>query len=370
MVRGSGSHANQSARWLELHIGQVSFVSVGWISSLRDMKKLGEPLELGPRPLVRSTAQLGSRARDLERRPGTHTLVRGMWVCSEASPEPVQRSLLLHDHYSKNGVGLSITGIHALELFTLPVGYTRRWVNDFLSDPSPPRARELRQAFEIPHLAWSESRPTVREQGMRLSKSHGLKTYAGPWGTRLAHPVEALVAAAPYLSQWRLTACLDALMSGALQIPEFTPQPAMTKEEISAAVSHLPARNPAVIAVKRALSNAAEPVWSPMETLVRRMVVTQGFPEPILNHPVMIEGELAYPDLSWPELRVGLEYNGEIHLLDRRTYGTEMNRIRTFQDHGWDLNILVLDDLEDPALRWKWMQWLAEKLNRRSQRAS
>lgn len=39
---------------------------------------------------------------------------------------PVQKSLLLHEHYSKYGVGLSITGIHALQLFTLPAGYTKR----------------------------------------------------------------------------------------------------------------------------------------------------------------------------------------------------------------------------------------------------
>lgn len=334
------------------------------------MKKLGEPLALGPRPLIRSTAELGSRARDLERRPGTHKLVRGAWVCSNAPPTPVQKSLLLHAHYSQHGVGLSITGLHALQLFTLPVGYTKRWVNEFLGDPPPMRARDVSRAFEVPHLAWSESRPTVRERGMRLTKSSGLNTYAGPWGTRLVHPVEALVAAAPYLSQWRLTACLDALMSGALQIPEFTAQPALTMSDIAAALTHFPVRNPSVMAVKRALRGAAEPAWSPMETLVRRMVVTQGFPEPALNHPVMIDGQLTYPDLSWPELRLGIEYNGEIHLLDRRTYGTEMNRIRTFQDHGWDLNVLVFDDLENPALRWKWLQWLAERLNRGSQRAS
>lgn len=274
------------------------------------------------------------------------------------------------DHYSKDGVDLRITGIHALQLFTLPTGYTKRWVNEFLGDPPPTRARELGAAFEVPHLAWTGSRPTVREQGMRLTKSYELTPFAGPWGTQLVHPVEALVAAAPFLSQWRLTACFDALMSGELQVPELAPQPAMTRAEIAEALSHMPARNPAVVALKRAFDHAAEPVWSPMETLVRRMIVTQGFPEPTVNHPVMIDGELTYPDLSWPELRLGIEYNGEIHLLDRRTYGTEMNRIRTFQDHGWDLNILVLDDLEDPALRWKWLQWLAERLDRNSRRAS
>lgn len=109
---------------------------------------------------------------------------------------------------------------------------------------------------------------------MRLTKSPGLNTYADPWGTRLVHSVEALVAAAPYLSQWRLPACLDALMSGALQIPEFATQPALTCSDIAAALTHLPVRNPSVMAVKRALRVAAEPVWLPMETLVRRMVVT------------------------------------------------------------------------------------------------
>ena len=94
--------------------------------SLCRMKKLGEPLVLGPHPLVRSTAQLASRARDLERCTGTHKLLRGTWVCSNAPPMPVQKSLLLHEHYSKYGVGLSITGIHALQLFTLPAGYTKR----------------------------------------------------------------------------------------------------------------------------------------------------------------------------------------------------------------------------------------------------
>lgn len=52
------------------------------------------------------------------------------------------------------------------------------------------------------------------------------------------------------------------------------------------------------------------PAGSPFETRVRRLLISAGIPEPVLQHRVCC-GEITYPlDLAWPELLVAVECDG------------------------------------------------------------
>ena len=54
---------------------------------------------------------------------------------------------------------------------------------------------------------------------------------------------------------------------------------------------------------------------SPQESLLRLAIVRGGLPEPELNVPIIDEHGIRYhePDLSYPEYRIGIEYEGELH---------------------------------------------------------
>ena len=54
---------------------------------------------------------------------------------------------------------------------------------------------------------------------------------------------------------------------------------------------------------------------SPQESLLRLAIVRGGLPEPELNVPITDEQGTRHhePDLSYPEYRIGIEYEGELH---------------------------------------------------------
>ena len=49
---------------------------------------------------------------------------------------------------------------------------------------------------------------------------------------------------------------------------------------------------------------------SPMETRLRLLLVAAGLPEPVLQHPVRTSIGLCRLDLSWPDQRLAVEYDG------------------------------------------------------------
>ncbi len=52
---------------------------------------------------------------------------------------------------------------------------------------------------------------------------------------------------------------------------------------------------------------------SPMETRIRLAIVLAGLPPPVLQHTVLVEGHRYRLDLSYPELRLGVEFDGAHH---------------------------------------------------------
>ena len=73
------------------------------------------------------------------------------------------------------------------------------------------------------------------------------------------------------------------------------------------------------------------------ESLQRLQLVRAGVPEPALN--VRVEDRagrlISMADLSWPEYRVLLEYEGDGHRTSRTKFLSDMTRGENYADGGW-----------------------------------
>ncbi|MFD2397245.1 endonuclease domain-containing protein [Prauserella oleivorans] len=89
---------------------------------------------------------------------------------------------------------------------------------------------------------------------------------------------------------------------------------------------------------------------SPQESRLRLLVVDAGFPLPTPQYEITtLDGRLLYVlDLAWPEVRVGLEYDGYEAHEDRATYDAE--RDRRMADRGWITVRVRKDAFADPAV--------------------
>ncbi|GAB3538260.1 hypothetical protein GCM10027403_24220 [Arthrobacter tecti] len=87
---------------------------------------------------------------------------------------------------------------------------------------------------------------------------------------------------------------------------------------------------------REALALARIGADSPPETLLRLALVDAGLPEPKLNVPISDEAgnEHHQPDLSYPEYRVGIEYEGSGHS-DPEQVARDIARAERYGRLGW-----------------------------------
>jgi len=76
--------------------------------------------------------------------------------------------------------------------------------------------------------------------------------------------------------------------------------------------AHLASRVPEVLAVLSPLAA------SPMESRIRMAIHLGGLPAPVVQHPVIVEGNRYYLDLAYPHARLAIEYDGAEHRGQRR----------------------------------------------------
>lgn len=87
---------------------------------------------------------------------------------------------------------------------------------------------------------------------------------------------------------------------------------------------------------------------SPGESLVRYHLVASGLPKPQVNLNVSgPTGWLARGDLVWPEARVIVEYDGQVHLSEERRRSDAARR-NLLQDAGWLVIVFTARDLRMP----------------------
>jgi len=97
-----------------------------------------------------------------------------------------------------------------------------------------------------------------------------------------------------------------------------------------------------------ALARIEQGPLSRPESLLRLLVLDAGLPHPLINESVSDErgSFLAMPDLSWPGLKVALEYEGDHH---RGTgqFRRDIRRVERLVDYGWIVVKASADDLFD-----------------------
>jgi hypothetical protein len=118
------------------------------------------------------------------------------------------------------------------------------------------------------------------------------------------------------------------------------------------------------VMLREALDLIRPRVKSPMESRARLMFVRAGFPEPVVNLPILDEAGdfLAEGDLVWPDQRVIGEYQGEHHA-DRRRRSADSGRGHLLRRHIWTHEELWAEDVFHRPRRIAALRRFAEHLD-------
>lgn len=98
---------------------------------------------------------------------------------------------------------------------------------------------------------------------------------------------------------------------------------------------------------RRALELVRPGTDSSMETRVRLVLVEGGVAGLVVNAVVRDRhgGYLCRPDLMIPELRIAIEYDGDIHRTDPETWRRDIEKRQRMQDEGWVVVTVTADDV-------------------------
>lgn len=193
------------------------------------------------------------------------------------------------------------------------------------------------------HLASPTGRARMQRPGV---VGHRLKSATIEIGDmRVEALPDAFVHLATMLSLEELVAAGDWIVSskrpGALQI-----------EMLSDAVRRFAGAR-GIDRARHALALVRTGSESPRESLVRLLIVFRGLPEPTLQHEVFdaFGTFVARLDLSWPPLRLAVEYDGEQHVDDPAQVARDVVRLKALRELGWEIIQIRKDDLRDGGSR-------------------
>ncbi len=155
-------------------------------------------------------------------------------------------------------------------------------------------------------------------------------------GLPLTPPERTFLDLAPYCDLTELVAAGDSL------VRRTEVEPAHLLEAVGAAIG---VRGVRLAREAAALVRAG--VDSPMESLLRLLIVFGGLPEPQIGYVITdtAGGWLAEPDLSYPEVRLAIEYDGRHHLVDARQWRKDIRRRENLEREGWMVRVVTAYDL-------------------------
>lgn len=182
--------------------------------------------------------------------------------------------------------------------------------------------------------------------GRRLARERGRVSYVD--GIPLLDPVAALFMHSSQLAHEALVVLLDAFITRADNYPGLhRERPTITVAEIEARMQEW-GRFPGCGRVRAALVSVRDGVESPKETETRLLIVALGLPEPVVQHEIRRCGRVvARTDLAYPELRIGIEYEGDGHRTDRDQWRRDIQRQSELESLGWMLIRVTQLDLAD-----------------------
>ncbi len=181
-------------------------------------------------------------------------------------------------------------------------------------------------------------------------------------GLRVVDPATAWIHLGASLSVDDLVAAAEFLITGSQ--PYDGRPPRCTPDELRSAISsHAGVRG--IEALRRAFSLARWGALSRRETLMRLDLVRAGLPEPVPNHRILDDrGELvAMLDLAYPDRRVGIEYQSDLHRTPAQ-WRRDIRRLERLADAGWVVVQATSDDVSADG-RLRDSREFAERVRRR-----
>lgn len=200
----------------------------------------------------------------------------------------------------------------------------------------PPRFREHDEL----QLVVTDPAARVRRPGVscRIVPHHGSFWTAG--ALRIATPVTTYLHLAKELTTEELVLVGDALTRRV--------SPLATLDELVAHISDAPTCH-GLARARAALAHIVPGTDSVPETMLRRIIEESGLARPEVNVRAYAGTEyLGRPDLSYPDLRISIEYQGDVHRTDRRTWRIDVERHQRFRDAGWTVHEATADTLRNP----------------------
>lgn len=163
-------------------------------------------------------------------------------------------------------------------------------------------------------------------------------------GIELSHPYAVLLELATMLDHDDLVIAIDSLVSR-------TPPLGRTSVEKISKVADIYDGAWGAPALRRAVKDARANTDSPGETRTRLLLRRAGFPEPVLNHPVEDPDSdgTRYIDLAYPDLKIGIEYDGDYHRQTTTQRRKDQARLDSLASIGWNIRSLNAEDIKKPG---------------------
>jgi len=122
-------------------------------------------------------------------------------------------------------------------------------------------------------------------------------------------------------------------------------EPLTTREQLAAAMNA--SRRHGGARLREAHPLIRTDAWSPRETTTRLILLAGGLPEPELNRDLFdaFGGFLACVDMSYPEFKVAVEYQGQLH---GQQYARDIERIERLRAAGWIVIQVTADTIRYP----------------------
>ena len=97
---------------------------------------------------------------------------------------------------------------------------------------------------------------------------------------------------------------------------------------------------------------------SPKESWLRLLLIDNDFARPETQIPVPYGDEMFFLDMGWRDLQLAVEYDGDHHRTDRRSYVKDMRRHPKLASRGWEVIRVINEDSEVAVLHAVYEAWL------------
>lgn len=220
--------------------------------------------------------------------------------------------------------------------------------------PATPRQRVVAALTLFDELAWASHAsaarlhelpiPTIADEHVSVPQAKhrrhhpGIRTHVGqPWHVDTFGGVRASTMMQTFVELAEMLGLVDLIVVGDHLVRRTSLTPAQL-QKFCAESSHRAARR-----AGDAAAYVRTDVDSPMETRLRMLIVLAGLPEPRINLTLRtVDGEMLRKyDLSYPELKIVIEYDGRHHVERIDQWESDLARRESVDDEHWRILVVV-----------------------------